>query len=197
MVLPFPPQRARHGRRLFGPGVREFAGQTVALDERQTDVCKGCAVEMTRKQLAMLAPISAVSHGCRGLLIIELFRAIAGRVDSIAARAMLPGCEVRHAAEYVGALRGRVLPDYFEVEHTASPVLHRPLDILLASVALIIAVPTFAVAAGAILLSMGRPKLFNRIVWGSRDACSARTSCEKADLLPGDFGQGSSDNEAR
>lgn len=103
-------------------------------------------------------------------VILVNFSANLGREwTKFAARAMLTGCEVRHAVEYVEERRGRVSPDHFEAEHAANKELHRyiehykrPFDIILAVPALVISVPILIVASAAVYLTMGGPVLFKQ-----------------------------------
>ncbi len=81
--------------------------------------------------------------------------------------AVLSGCEVRHMAEVIEDLHGRVSPEHFEVEHAgANPNvgsylrLKRMIDIVAALVMLPIAVPLALVAAVLIKRSMGGKILF-------------------------------------
>lgn len=84
-----------------------------------------------------------------------------------ATRAILSGCEVHHVAAYVESKQGRVLPEHFETDHAAPPhnslyVMYykRILDILFVLALATVAAVIVAVAAGLILLTMGRPILF-------------------------------------
>lgn len=101
------------------------------------------------------------------LVLADLSREMDPRWNRYIANAMLSGVEVRHLAEYVEGLRGRVSADLFQVDHVlldprAKVYLHlkRYVDVLLVLLLLPIAAPLAIFGALAIAVSMGRPILF-------------------------------------
>ncbi len=103
----------------------------------------------------------------------EILINFSAKIDSewtkFASTAILSGCQVRHAAEYVEEVSGRVYPEHFAVEHiSANPETHsyfvykRIVDILAVVLLAPVAIPVIIIAGGAIAYTMGRPIFFHQ-----------------------------------
>jgi lipopolysaccharide/colanic/teichoic acid biosynthesis glycosyltransferase len=141
---------ARH--RIGGPRVafiRPLA-ESSAPSRHFGDLVTSPTVDLTRYDVVLVAFTGGIS--------VEWARALS--------RAMLAGCQVRHVGEYVEDVRGSVALEHFDLNQVSnvSLVSYRPLkrfiDVAAVIFVLPLALPIIALAALAILATMGGPAFF-------------------------------------
>lgn len=116
-----------------------------------------------------IIPSASVSPRNYDEILINFSADINSEWTKFASTAILSGCQVRHAAEYVEEVSGRVYPEHFAVEHVAAnPETHsyftykRIVDILAVVILAPIALPMIAISGAAIVYTMGYPIFFSQ-----------------------------------
>jgi lipopolysaccharide/colanic/teichoic acid biosynthesis glycosyltransferase len=116
---------------------------------------------------AEIVSSASVPPSAYDLLLVNLSSKLDPRWIHYLSKAMMSGIQVRHLAEYVEELRGRVSPDHFHIDHVVEepslrlyPRVKYAFDLLLIVLMLPVALPAAIIAAIAIAATMGRPILF-------------------------------------
>lgn len=124
-----------------------------------------------------IIPSAQVSPRNYDEILINFSANIDSEWTKFASTAILSGCQVRHAAEYVEEVSGRVYPEHFAVEHVAANpetnsyfTYKRIVDILAVVILAPVALPMILIAGSAIAYTMGFPVFFSqdRVGYGGK-----------------------------
>jgi lipopolysaccharide/colanic/teichoic acid biosynthesis glycosyltransferase len=103
------------------------------------------------------------------LVLVNFSTKLSGEWTQTIARAMVTGCRIRHIAEYVEKVRGRVSIDHFMHDQSKARKARtyqygkRILDVFVVIVLLPVALPVVLFGMGLVFISMGSPIFFKQL----------------------------------
>jgi len=103
------------------------------------------------------------------LVLVNFSTKLSGEWTQTISRAMVTGCRIRHIAEYVENVRGRVSIDHFMHDQLKARKTRayqygkRILDVFIVIVLLPVALPFVLFGMGLVFISMGRPIFFKQL----------------------------------
>jgi lipopolysaccharide/colanic/teichoic acid biosynthesis glycosyltransferase len=102
------------------------------------------------------------------LVLVNFSKGLPANWTEAISRAMVNGCRIRHIAEYVEKVRGRVSIEHFMHDQYNSQRIRiyryskRVLDVVIVALTLPLVVPVLLLGMGLVAVSMGRPIFFKQ-----------------------------------